>query len=317
MTSDLWVRVPASTSNLGPGFDCLGLAVDRYLTLVWRADGQGVVLTSGERPPAGFGDRLAAAIESGPAALGLPGGGSLEVHSDIPVGRGLGSSAALSIGLEVLRSLVAGQEPDTMAILDQVTISEGHPDNAAPSVHGGLVSATLHQGNVLVTPLDLSAEIGWAWSAPTTPSDTESMREALPVQVDHAAAIRNASRLAQLIPALATGDSATLAWAMDDELHVPCRLPLIPGGSAAQAAALQAGAWGCTISGAGSGLIAATSPSRAAAVASAMAEAFREVDPDPPRVSEMVLRVDRTGAVWGTGEPAGFVADGPRPTQPV
>jgi len=165
--TDLHVRVPASTSNLGPGFDCLGLAVDRYLTLEWRNDGEGVVHVTGERPPPGFGDRLAPALEAGPSSLGLPGGGTLRIESEIPVGRGLGSSAALRVGLHVLGDLVAERSPDRDAILRSVARDEGHPDNAAPAVMGGLVAASLSGDLVRVTPLALSTGVGWAWAAPT------------------------------------------------------------------------------------------------------------------------------------------------------
>lgn len=289
------VRVPASTSNLGPGFDCLGLAVDRYLHLRWdETGGQGLV-RSGERPPDGFGDRLAGGLGD----LGLPHTGTLEIGSDIPVGRGLGSSAALAVALAALHAARRGEDIERGALLRAVAIGEGHPDNAAPAVLGGLVTATMRDGDVTAVPLPLSDRLGWAWAAPSVPASTGEMRAALPDRVPHAAAVRNTSRLALLIPALAAGDGPTLARAMEDELHVPMRLPLIRGGASARDAALEAGAWACTLSGAGSGLIAACPRAAAARVASAMAKAFRTSDPDPDRVVSFELRPDLEGARWG------------------
>lgn len=301
MSSTLRIRVPGSTSNLGPGFDCLGLAVDRYLTLTWSAEGDGAVHATGERPPPGFGDRLAEALSQGSRALGLPRGGSLHVHSEIPVGRGLGSSAALSVALELLRILLRDEMPDIGAVLNHVATVEGHPDNAAPSLHGGLVVTCMRSDGVAVDRLGLSRDIGWVWAAPSVPSDTVAMREALPQVVPHQAAVRNAGRLARLLPALAAGDGAALCWAMEDELHVPWRLPLIAGGEAARRAALEAGAWACTISGAGSGLIAAVPHAAAPKVVEAMAEAFRRVDPSPDLVPAYPLTPDLEGARWGVG----------------
>jgi len=304
------VRVPASTSNLGPGYDALGLAVDRYLTLTWRSSAEPAVVATGERPPAGFGDRLRAAVRRGPTELGLPPSGRLEIHSEIPVGRGLGSSAALGVGLEMVRDLVDGRTPERGRILDVVAVAEGHPDNCAPALHGGLVACAAREGGVQVVPLPLSSRIGWAWAAPTIPADTAAMRAALPSAVPHAAAVRNGTRLAHLIPALAAGDGETLAWAMEDELHVPMRLPLIPGAAAAREAALAAGAWACTLSGAGSGLLAAAPPERTSGIAEAMADALGRVDPDPQRVPAFVLTPDPEGARWRRGGSAALTPPG-------
>jgi len=308
--TELHLRVPASTSNLGPGFDCLGLAVNRYLTLEWRGAGEGSVEVLGERPPTGFGDHLAAALREGPRALGLPADGTLRISSGIPVGRGLGSSAALRVGLLALGDLLAGGTPDRQALLDAVAAEEGHPDNAAPALFGGLVAASMRGGAVEVTRLPLSPKVGWAWAAPTRPSSTSAMRSVLPGEVPFEVAIRNASRLAHLIPALAAGDGETLRWSMQDDLHVPVRLPLIPGGEAACSAALSTGAWACTISGAGSGLLSACPPDLAEGVAAAMGKAFRAVDPQPDEVPAFSLLPDLEGVHWGSGPAAGVHREG-------
>jgi len=292
---DFEVRVPGSTSNLGPGFDCLGLAVDRYLFLRWQEHGGEGLVRLGYLPPTGFGDRLGGGLKD----LGLPRGGTLEVRSEIPVGRGLGSSAALAVALAILSAVRGGQPPDRSKVLREVALGEGHPDNAAPAVLGGLVATTMSAGRVSAIPLPLSDRLGWAWAAPSRPAATDAMRAALPDGVDHAAAVRNGARLARLLPALAAGDGAVLVEAMQDELHVPMRLPLIPGGATVRDAAVSAGAWACTISGAGSGMLAVCPLEDTARVTRAMADAFRREDPDPEGVVAFELRPDLHGVRWG------------------
>lgn len=333
-TEGFWVRVPASTSNLGPGFDCLGMAVDRFLTLEYTPDG-----VSGD--PGGEGERAARSEAEGAArggtpvvrggtlaALGASGGwdaqgdlvlehmlevkgdkrlekskmgpwteGRLSMHSEIPLGRGLGSSAAARVAGHVARLLLEDQKPNISSIVSRVAEAEGHPDNAAPAVLGGLVAARMGSPPV---PLPVSSGLGWAFAAPGTPLSTQDARRVLPDLVPHRVAVRNAARLALLIPALAAGDGPLLARAMEDELHVPFRLPLIPGGREAIRAAMEAGAWAVTLSGAGSGLLAVTPRDSDRAVAQAMGEAFRASGAGGEGVAWPV-RPCLEGAAWGLG----------------
>ena len=143
----------------------------------------------------------------------------------------------------------------------------------------------------------------WAFAAPSVPASTGEMRRALPSKVPHGVAVRAVGRMAQLLPALASGEGEAIGWAMRDELHVPYRLDRIAGVAGARDAALEAGAWGCTLSGAGSGLIAAVPPERAEGVARAMAEALRATDPNPEGVVSFTPGVAREGARWGALSP--------------
>lgn len=292
--SDFQIVVPASTSNLGPGFDCVGLAVDRYLTLEWHDDGDGAIDATGLRPPKGFGDLLDTTLHG----LGLPGGGALRVHSEIPVGRGLGSSAALRIALASLWRILAGEPLERGLLLEEVTADEGHPDNVAPALYGGLVVAVATEDGARVIPAPLSEKIAWTFAAPSAPASTDAMRAALPSKVPHGVAVRSVGRMAALLPALATGDGELLRWAMRDEIHVPYRLERITGARDAVDAALDAGAWGCTLSGAGSGLIAASPPDRRDDVLAAMGEVFRRVDQDPAAVVTLALQPASEGTRW-------------------
>jgi homoserine kinase len=227
--------------------------------------------------------------------------GRLHIHSEIPLGRGLGSSAAARVAGSVLGRLLARGRADRPDVLRDAAIREGHPDNAAPAVLGGLVAANRGaDGRVVAVPLPLSLRIGWVFAMPGTGLATERARAALPEQIPFSAAIRNTGRLALLIPALAAGDGDLLARAMEDELHVPYRLPLIPGAREAVEAARAAGAWGVTLSGAGSGLLAAVPPGCEAEVGRAMARSF-EAHPDAHGGSWRILRPWTAGAQWGFG----------------
>lgn len=264
------VRVPGSTSNLGAGFDTIGLAVSRYLTAEYRAgDGPLAIdrrgtLASLQGMPEEL-DLFAQAMRSVCPSLG----GTLVLDSEIPVGRGLGSSAAAVVGGLTLGAAVASSKVD---VLRTARRWESHLDNVAPCLLGGLVAVVENEA----FPLVLAPSIAFAYAAPGVPLSTARARAALPASVPHSEAARALGHLAALIRGLETADVALLTLGLSDRLHVPYRLPLIPGGAEAREAGLAAGAWGVTVSGAGSGLLAVTAPENAASVAEAMAAAFRE-----------------------------------------
>ncbi|MFW6078261.1 MAG: hypothetical protein ACODAE_01485, partial [Gemmatimonadota bacterium] len=179
---------------------------------------------------------------------------------------------------------------------------EGHPDNVGPALFGGLVAVTTDaDGRPVVFRPPLSHALGLAYAAPGAAISTAAARAALPDSVPHAAAVRTAGRMAALLHGLAHADPDALRLGFADELHVPYRLPLIPGAEAAIRAGHDAGAWAVTISGAGSGLIAACSPDAADAVARAMGDAFRERTPGSTTAD--AERVDGTGVVAFAAHP--------------
>ena len=199
--------------------------------------------------------------------------------------RGLGSSAAAVVAALALAEAAAGgaaqgnaalaHDRGSHPLLRRAGDWEGHLDNVAPSVFGGLVAvAQGGDGAPRVMPLPLSQEVGFAYAAPSLEIPTAQARSALPATVPHAGAALALGRLAALLQGLATGDPDLLRVGFEDELHVPFRLPLIPGAGEARAEALRAGAWAVTISGSGSGLIAVCPRGRERGVAEAMARAF-------------------------------------------
>jgi homoserine kinase len=273
----LRLRVPGSTSNLGAGFDTIGMAVSRYLTVDFTpGDGPLVIHRRGtlaalDGMPEDR-DLFVQAFRSAAPAVG----GALILDSEIPIGRGLGSSAAAVVGGLALGTLVRGAALDTDAALRAARRWESHLDNVAPCLMGGLV-AVAHDDREVPRPfpLTLSPGLAFAYAAPGVPLSTAKARAALPASVPHAEATHALGRLAALVRGLETGDAELLRIGFVDRLHVPYRLPLIPGGAEAVDAGLGAGAWGVTVSGAGSGVLAVVAPERSEAVAEAMAAAFR------------------------------------------
>lgn len=200
--------------------------------------------------------------------------GSVTVDSNIPIGKGLGSSAAAAVAALAIVAASKGESFDYDDILRQATDFEGHPDNAAPAIVGGLVAVVGDYDNPRVLQLPLSPDIGFVFAAPDAVVSTKAARMALPELIPHDAAARTIARTVALVEGLAEAEPELLRIGFNDELHVPFRLAMIPGGTHALDAALRAGAWAATISGSGSGVIAACERGHEEGVLAAMIEGF-------------------------------------------
>ncbi|MDE3076656.1 MAG: homoserine kinase, partial [Chloroflexota bacterium] len=279
------VRVPATSANLGPGFDCLGLALDLYLEIRCRTTAAGLAVRVRQAEPAAAGPLGAAGISTGPdnpiyqairrvyeAANEPCPGIELDIDNGIPLSRGLGSSAAaIAAGLMAANSLLGGGF-DRRRLLSIGLPLEGHPDNLAPALFGGLTVSAVVDGRVLTVPVEIKSWIGVALFVPDVAMSTSEARAVLPEKVPRGDAVFNVSRAALLVAALAGGDSGVLRWAMEDRLHQPYRARLFPALPRLIAAALEAGAAGAAMSGAGSSVIAFCT-GEAQTVADAMGEA--------------------------------------------
>ena len=286
------VRVPASTSNLGAGFDCVGVAIDRWLTMSATIEPDAAESVRVERAGSLRGltvavehDRIVAAFRSAcdAAQRGVPHGLVLRATSDIPVARGLGSSAAASIAGAAAANALLRLGLDDHRLLELCVGLEGHPDNVVPAMHGG---ATLAVGiatddeaggsarRVVTAPIELHAELALAIAVPDFEVETAYMRAALPRNVPHGVAVRAAALGAALVSGLTSGNPGMLALALDDVLHVPYRRALVRGYDAVTAAALEAGAFGATLSGSGSSLCAVAPRVAVHDVAAAMVQAW-------------------------------------------
>jgi homoserine kinase len=259
------VRVPATTANLGPGFDALGLALDLWNETIWTPtrDGKIRVTISGEGEdilPADATNRVVAVALSLYDRVGVTCEG-LRVHciNRIPLGSGLGSSSAAIVSGLLGANALLGEPLSREEILQRAIETEGHPDNVAPAMLGGLVVSVLHNGQVVSIKLPARAPRAPLRATVVLPKfefPTEYARSILPRTVDRQDAIFNISRAILVAEALRTGDVDLLGKVMDDRLHQPYRLPLIPGALAAIEAARRAGAAAVALSGAGPSLIA-------------------------------------------------------------
>jgi len=290
------IRVPCSTSNLGSGYDTIGLALERYLEVTFTPDdADGLVLEragtlAGENGP----DLVATTFKKLLAKDGIEPTGTLRLTSTIPIARGLGSSAAAILaGYDLALAVCEKPRQDEEAFAAALK-HEGHGDNAAPCLHGGLRAVARTADGTMVIRLNLSEAVGFAYAAPAARLTTESARKVLPRSVLHKTAAASLGRIAALIRGLAEGRVDLIQIGVRDELHVPHRMPMIPGAAAAMSAATDAGAWAVTISGAGSGLIAMCEPERAADVAAAMHEIF-DAGADDPECVGFAVRPDFQG----------------------
>jgi homoserine kinase len=254
------VEVPATIANLGAGYDCLGLAVDLVLRASVEAIKDGVDVTVvGEgrgEIAADRANRLIEGLDRGLAALGVVDSDSIgwrvELDNQIPLERGLGSSAAAAVAGVVLAGAIAARELATDAAIRLATEIEGHPDNVAPALLGGLVASIELDDRVEAVRLEPPAGI-WivAW-VPERRLSTLEMRRVLPAAVPRADAVANLARVAVGVAGLATGRLDVLGLLTQDRLHEPYRAAAYPELPELVAAARDAGALGAFLAGAGS-----------------------------------------------------------------
>ncbi|MBI4589799.1 MAG: homoserine kinase [Candidatus Rokubacteria bacterium] len=295
------VRVPATSANLGPGFDVLGLALALYNEVVLEPHGTVSVSIEGEGAEHLERDERNVVVRGVRAVYErvrrpFPGVKIVCVNR-IPTGRGLGSSAAAWLGGIVGANALLGGPLDGATLLDLAASGEGHPDNAAAALLGGLTVSGWTDGRVVAVSLPVPPEIHWVVLIPDVEGSTAQARAVLPQTVSRADAVFNLQRVALLLAAFRDRRADLLAVAMEDRLHQPYRRHLFPWMERVAAAARSAGAAGCVLSGAGPSLLAAVIGA-ADRVALAMESALGEWG-IPGRAA--VLAVDSVGTVW---EPA-------------
>lgn len=276
--NELVVTVPATSANLGPGYDCLGLALDLWNTTTFRIGGDGIrVCVQGEgagQLPEDSGNLVVQAF----TALYVRREATMlrdlqiECHNLIPVSSGLGSSTAAILTGLIAANYFLGQPLSKLDLLRMAIDIEGHADNAAAALFGGLVLVAADVHPPIVRPYPLPA-LSVVVVVPEVQLPTREARAVVPKKIVRSDAIFNLNRLALLIDALREGDRHLLMTAMDDRIHQPYRLPLIPGSQAAILAARQLGA-AAALSGAGPSVIAFANDN-AYAVADAIQTAFR------------------------------------------
>lgn len=292
------VRVPATSANLGPGFDALGLALSLHNEVVASPADRVTVRIEGEgsdRLPRDERNVVARGVRLAFDEAGRPFEGcALSCVNRIPTARGLGSSAAAWVGGLVAGNALLGSPLPRQALLRLAVRAEGHPDNVAAALLGGLTVSCGTDDGALAVTLPVPAELRWIALVPEVSSPTAEARAVLPPSVPRADAVFNVQRVALLLAALQTGQAGPLATAMDDRLHQPYRERLFPWMPRVTAAARAAGAVACVLSGAGPSLLAVVTGD-ADAVARAMEKALAEAGLGG---TASVLSVDVTGATW-------------------
>jgi len=273
------VRVPATSANLGPGFDTLGLALSLHNEVVAeeadgitvRIEGEGAdwLAQNGDNIVA-RGVRLAYE-ETGRAFKGC----ALACVNRIPTAGGLGSSAAAWVGGLVAGNALLGAPLSKDRLLGLAARAEGHPDNVAAAVLGGLTVSCATPAGISAVSLPVPRSLAWVVLIPTMTRSTAEARALLPPSVPREDAVFNVQRVALLLASLQAGRSDTLGAALDDRLHQPYRLKLFPWLPDVAAAARAAGALGCVLSGAGPALLAVV-PGDGGAVARAMESAVKK-----------------------------------------
>jgi homoserine kinase len=290
------VRVPASSANLGPGFDVLALALDLHLTVEARESAKTAIIWAGEgaaEVPLTRRNLIVRAAEEPFAGWSRPLTGlELRVRNNIPIGRGLGSSAAAIIAGIMLGAKLRGLRMPAQRILELAIPLEGHADNLAAALYGGFCIAVIENGGARVHRLDWPSRWRAVLFVPNDLSPTHQARRLVPRRPAREDAVFNLGRVAEWVLACSRKDRSLVASAMDDRLHQPGRARAYPYLDDTIAAAEQAGALGAALSGAGGSVI-AIADRNLAAVGSAMIKAV-----GPHRIKGRVatLRAAAAGA---------------------
>lgn len=276
------VRVPASTSNCGPGFDTLGIAFDLYneVCLSRREDGQVAYAGNHKRFQSRELDMIHEVADRFFERTGCdPFGYSFDIQGEVPFARGLGSSVTVRAGILGALNAVSGNLLDREAIVEIVSALEGHPDNAAAAVLGGFCVARIgetpaeYRGTIRFSVPD---RIVFVVAIPDTEIETSVSRRALPDSIPFDQAVSSLNSLAYLVAAVAAGDFAKLQGAVRDRIHEPYRLPHIPGGVEAIRNGIREGAYAGWLSGSGSSVLCVADEEKSARVAPAMKNSFAE-----------------------------------------
>ena len=298
------VDVPATTANLGPGFDCLGAALDlnnRFAMRRIEGGGERFELiiegTEGSHLRGGPENLVYRAAQRVWKAAGLePVAIEARVRLAVPPARGLGSSAtAIVAGLMGANALV-GEPLSKEKLLELAIDIEGHPDNVVPSLLGGLcMTAKAASQRWRVVRCEWTPSVKAVVAIPSIRLSTSEARRAMPKAIPVGDAVVNLGALTLLLQGLRTGNGDLISDGMHDRLHEPYRWRLIKGGDQVKQAAMDAGAWGCAISGAGPSILALCEEDKGPAVSRAMVKAWEAAG---VASRAPVLNLQTSGSHW-------------------
>ena len=297
------VRVPGTSANCGPGFDCLGVAttIYNYIDLTLLRSSRLTVEASGEgadKIPLGKKNLTWQAIRRLLQEVWRADdfkGAIIRTKNNVPLSRGLGSSSTAIVAGLTAANEILGAPLDKNGLLKLATEIEGHPDNVAPAIFGGFTVSVMSGGDVQTFSFMPRIKLKLIVTVPDFELSTRLARKVLPKNVALKDAIFNVSRASMLVAALVKGREDLLPFAFDDALHQPYRQKLVPGMTEVFTAAREAGALGAAISGAGSCLIAFTSAGGGLEqkISAAMTDAFAA---HGVKSRALILDVDKRGA---------------------
>lgn len=292
------VCVPGTTANCGPGFDAVGIACTVYndLELILTEQGSLLIEIEGEGKgiiPTDEKNIVLQVIKNVLKKVGKEYQGiHIKMYNRIPLSRGLGSSAAAIVSGIVAANAATGNLLSKAEMLDMATAIEGHPDNVAPAIFGGITISVMEENQARYLRFIPPGKLNMVVAIPEFNLSTHSARQVLPQTVPFKDAVFNISRTALVIGALCQGEFQHLRYALEDKIHQPYRQHLIPGMQQVFAAALEQGALGAAISGAGPCLIAFADDGYEE-IGMAMVQAFADNDIE---ARYLVLGIDLDGA---------------------
>ncbi len=291
------VQVPATSANLGPGFDCLGLALCLYNKIIVKTDQPFKITLTG---PYTSGISLeqnnlvwhTMCLLWQTVGFSIP-SVSLTLESHIPPARGLGSSSAAIVGGLLAANTLAGNPLNQFELIQMATKIEGHPDNVTPALIGGITLAVPTNNGILSRILTNSPKIRAVVVVPELLLKTNTARGVLPPKIFRREAVFNIAHVALLVEAIIKEEYQLLREGMLDQLHQNQRAVLIPGMHDTLKAALEAGAFGAALSGSGPTLLALTAPEAEVSVSDAMITTFMK---HSIQAQVYVLDIDTIGA---------------------
>ena len=223
------IRVPATTANLGPGFDAFGCALSLYTDVTFEECEYGLEITGCPEEFTGPDNLVYVSYCAALATMSEElRGVKIHIDSNIPIARGLGSSAALLVAGAMGANVLRGNKLSTQGLLNITNAMEGHPDNLAPAFYGGLTASMVDNGLPVTVNFPLHPEWEFLALIPDFPLSTTKAREVLPVEYSRADAVYNIAHGALVLKALELGDEKLLRNAMQDRIHQNYRKKLIP-----------------------------------------------------------------------------------------
>ena len=269
------VRVPATTSNLGPGFDTLGIALKLHNQVFVRGTDRSTIERVDNQRNSATANAMSREAADAFFRRGKikPHGAQIEVKGDLPVSGGLGSSVTIRLGIAYALNELNGRPLSDAELLEVITELEHHPDNAAPALFAGFTASAIINDTVRCRRFSVPPSLKFVVCIPEFGVSTEKARMLLPKQVPLRDAVENLHRVALITSIFATGDYALLRGLFDDRLHQPYRKKLVPQLDAVIAAGVELGALAGWLSGSGPAIVCATLQ-KERAVADAMTGVF-------------------------------------------